>query len=169
MNSWKKFRLILSVVSTGVLSIVSANSEAGRSVRSDSGDIAFESLGGFWGEDFQQNGGPGFDVGRTEFKLKINPNGSARFFTVCMGEGFVKLIGSNETCVASDFARPPTGNYIAVFATDLDDSSGRLARTRGFVDFTAPYRWWQTDPPCGSGGTGSRSKGMLQPSTSRSP
>ena len=59
MNSWKKFRLILSVVSTGVLSIVSANSEAGRAVRSDSGDIAFESLGGFWGDDFQQNRGPG--------------------------------------------------------------------------------------------------------------
>ena len=59
MNSWKKFRLILSVVSTGVLSIVSANSEAGRSVRSDSSDGAFESLGGFWGEDIEQTRGPG--------------------------------------------------------------------------------------------------------------
>lgn len=146
MNSRNRFRPVLSVVSTALLSIVCVSSQAGRSVRSDSGDGAFEFLGGFWGDDTEQFGGPGFDAGLTEFKLKINPNGSARFFTVCMGEGFVKLLSSDQTCAPSDFVGPPTGNYIAVFATDLDDSSGRLVRTRGFVDFTAPYRLWQTDP-----------------------
>ena len=50
MISRKKLRLVLSVVSTGLLSIVCASSQAGRSVRSDSSDNAFESLGGFWGE-----------------------------------------------------------------------------------------------------------------------
>ena len=57
MISRKKFRLVLSVVSTGVLSIVSASSQAGRSVRSDSSDAAFEFLGGFWGTDNRADSG----------------------------------------------------------------------------------------------------------------
>ena len=146
MNSRKKSRLFLSVVSAALLSIVCASSQAGRSVRSDASDGAFEFLGGFWGSDIDQFGGPSFDAGKTDFKLKINPNGKARFFHVCMGEGFVKLIGSDQSCVEADFARPPTGNYIAVFATDFDDSSGRFARTRGFVDSAAPYRLGQAAP-----------------------
>lgn len=145
MNSRKKTRIVLSVISTGLLSIVCASSQAGRSVRSDAGD-SFESLGAFWGNDNEQSGGPGFAAGKTEFKLKISPNGKARFFNVCMGEGFVKLIATDKTCAASDFARPPTGNYIAVFATDFDDSSGRYVRTRGFLDSTEPFRLWQAHP-----------------------
>ena len=38
MNSQKKAKLVLSVLSAGLLSIVSASSQAGRSVRSDAGD-----------------------------------------------------------------------------------------------------------------------------------
>lgn len=148
MISRKTFRLVLSVVSTGVLCVVSASSEAGRSVRSDSSDGAFDSSGGFWGEDaFADPSFPGFDFGRTEFKLKINPNGDARFFTVCMSEdGFLKFKDSSTACVDTDYALPPTGNYIAVFATDLDSSSGLLRHTRGFVDFSAPHRLWQAAP-----------------------
>jgi hypothetical protein len=150
MISRKKLRLVLAVVSTGLLSIVCASSHAGRSVRSDASDDAFEFLGGFWGTNAEQFGGPGFAAGRTEFRLKINPSGNPRFFTVCMSEeGFLKLIGSDHTCADSDYALPPTGNYIAVFATDLDSTSsgfGSLIRTRGFVDFNAPYRLWQAEP-----------------------
>ena len=150
MNSRKKLRLVLSVVSTGLLSIVCVSSQAGRSVRSDSSDDAFEFLGGFWGTDNQQFGEPGFAAGRTEFKLRINPADDARFFTVCMSEeGFLKFKGSSATCTDTDYALPPTGNYIAVFATELDSTSsgfGSLNRTRGFVDFSAPYRLWQADP-----------------------
>ena len=115
-------------------------------MRSDASDGAFEFLGGFWGTDTQQFGDAGFAAGRTEFKLKISPNGKARFFTVCMGEGFVKFVGSDQLCAESDFARPPTGNYIAVFATDLDGSFGQLLRTRGFVDSTAPFKLGQAAP-----------------------
>lgn len=146
MNSRKKTRLVLSVMSTGLLSIVCASSQAGRSVRSDASDSAFEFLGGFWGSDTQAFGDAGFAAGKTEFKLKLKPNGDARFFTVCMGEGFVKLIGSEKSCAEADFARPPTGNYIAVFATDLEGSSGSLIRTRGFVDTNAPFRLGQAAP-----------------------
>ena len=49
MNSRKKPRLVLSVISTGLLSIVCASSQAGRSVRSDSSDGAFEFFGGILG------------------------------------------------------------------------------------------------------------------------
>jgi hypothetical protein len=146
MNSGQKSRLVLCALSVTLLSVVSASSHAGRSVRSDSSDSAFEFLGGFWGTDNEQFGGPSFDVGQTEFKLRINPGGNARYFNVCMGEGFVKLIATNQTCAASDFARPPTGHYIAVFATDLDDSSGRYVRTRGFVDSNPAFRLWQAAP-----------------------
>ena len=148
MNSRKKTRIVLSVISTGLLSIVCASSQAGRSVRSDASDGAFESLGGFWGSDIEQFGDAGFAAGKTEFKLKIRPSGDARFFNVCMGEGFVKLNAADKPCAVSDFTRPPTGNYIAVFATDLDGGSGRLIRTRGFVDQNPPkpFRLWQTHP-----------------------
>ena len=147
MNSRQKSRLVLCAVSTALLSVVSASSHAGRTVRSDSSDGAFDSLGGFWGDDIEQGAVPGFDAGRTEFRLKINPNGEARFFTVCMSEdGFLKFIDGNTACTDADYALPPTGNYIAVFATDLDSSSGLLQHTRGFVDFNPPSRLWQAAP-----------------------
>jgi hypothetical protein len=146
MNSRQKSRLILCVLSTALLGVVSASSFAGRAVRSDSSDSAFNSLGGFWGTDFEQFGGPSFEAGKTEFKLKINPAGTARFFNVCMGEGFIKLIAADLACAAGDFARPPTGNYIAVFATDLEDGSGRYARTRGFVDPNPEFRLGKAKP-----------------------
>jgi hypothetical protein len=146
MNARQQSRLIICALSTALLSVVSTSSYAGRSVRSDASDSAFEFLGGFWGTDNDQFGGPSFDAGRTDFKLKINPGGNARFFNVCMGEGFVKLIATDQTCATADLSRPPTGNFIAVFATDLDDSSGRYVRTRGFVDSNAPYRLWQAKP-----------------------
>lgn len=149
MNSRKKLKLVLTVISTGLLSIVCVTSQAGRSVRSDESDDAFEFLGGFWGSSDQQFGEPGF-AGRTEFKLKINPSSDARFFTVCMSEeGFLKFISSSATCTDTDYALPPTGNYIAVFATELDSTLsgfGSLKQTRGFVDFNAPFRLWQADP-----------------------
>ena len=84
MNSRKKTRLVLSVISAGLLSIVSASSEAGRSVRSDASDGAFEFLGGFWGSDIEQFGDAGFAAGKTEFKLKLRPSGDPHFFNVCM-------------------------------------------------------------------------------------
>lgn len=154
MISRTKQRLVLSVVSTGLLSIVCVSSQAGRSVRSDSSDGAFDFLGGFWGTDNQQFGGPGFDTGTTDFKLRVNPAERAHFFTVCMSEeGFLKLIGKIATCADTDYALPPTGGYIAVFATDLDSTNfGGLIRTRGFVDSIASpgqdplYKLWQTDP-----------------------
>jgi len=146
MNSRKKTRLVLSVISAGLLSIVSASSEAGRSVRSDASDGAFEFLGGFWGSDIEQFGDAGFAAGKTEFKLKLRPSGDPHFFNVCMGEGFVKLIATSKTCADSDFTRPPTGNYIAVFAADLDGSFGRLVRTRGFVDTSEPFKLGQAAP-----------------------
>ena len=107
-------------------------------MRSDASDGAFEFLGGFWGTDNSAVRGAGLRRGRTEFKLRFNPAGDARFFTVCMSEeGFLKLIGSDDTCADSDYALPPTGNYIAVFATDLDSTRHRFwlshpdARVRG--------------------------------------
>jgi hypothetical protein len=146
MNKRQNIRIVFVAIATGLLGLASASSHAGRSVRSDSSDGAFEFLGGFWGSDLEQFGGPGLDAGRTDFRLKISPGGDPRFFNVCMGEGFVKLISTNLTCSNADFARPPGGNYIAVFATDLDDSSGRWIRTRGFVDSNSPYRLWQAVP-----------------------
>jgi hypothetical protein len=133
-------------MTAGLLGLVSADSHAARSVRADSSDSAFDSLGGFWGSDNFQFGGPGFATGRTDFKLKINPNGNARFFNVCMGEGFLRLIGSDLACTASDFTGPPTSSYVAVFATDFDDASGSWIRTRGFVDTVSPYRLGQAAP-----------------------
>ncbi|HEU4689284.1 MAG TPA: hypothetical protein VFS23_13010, partial [Vicinamibacterales bacterium] len=63
--------------------------------------------------------------------------------------GFLRLIGATIACADADYELPPTGNYIAVFATELDSTSagfGALRRTRGFVDTSSPYRLWQTDP-----------------------
>lgn len=150
MISRKNKRLVLSLVSTGLLSIVCVSSQAGRSVRSDASDDAFEFLGGFWGTNNQQFGPPGFDAGRTDFKLRFNPAEGAHFFTVCMSEdGFLKLIGQSAACADTHYALPPAGYYIAVFATDLDSTStgfGSLIRTRGFVDSRAQYHLWQTAP-----------------------
>jgi len=149
MFSRKKVRLVVSVVSSGLLSLVCASSHAGRSVRSDASDSAFEFLGGFWGTDAQQFGGPGFVAGRTEFKLNLGNSAGARYYTVCMSEdGFLKLVGG-DTCADADYALPPTGNYIAVFATDLDSTAagfGSLIRTRGFVDTKSTYRLPQAVP-----------------------
>jgi hypothetical protein len=149
MISLKKKRQVLAVVSTGLLLVVcSSISHAGRSVRSDSGDGAFEFLGGFWGSDTEQFGGPGISV-RTEFKLRINPANAAFYWTVCMSEdGFLKLV-TTDTCADSDYALPPVKPYIAAFATDLDSLSsgfGSYKWTRGFVDTVAQYRLWQTVP-----------------------
>jgi len=150
MNSQKQSRLVLCALATGLLSILSLSSHAGRSVRSDSSDDAFEFLGGFWGTNNQQFGSPGFDAGPTDFKLRLKPSDRPHFFRVCMSEeGFLRLIGKIASCADSDYALPPSQNYIAVFATDLDSSSsgfGSLSRTRGFVDSKAPYKLWQTDP-----------------------
>lgn len=150
MNPSQKSRLFVCVVSAALLSLVSAGSQAGRSVRTDSSDDAFEFLGGFWGSEFGQSGEPGLTV-RTEFKLKLNPSGNARNYTICMSEeGFLKLISASIiTCADSDYDLPPTGNYIAVFATELDSNAsgfGSLAWSRGFVDSKAPFKLWQTDP-----------------------
>ena len=113
-----------------------ASSQAGRSVRSDSSDGAFEFLGGFWGDDTEQFGTLGFDVGRTEFKLNINPDGSARFFTVCMSEdGFLKLISSDTTCADSDYALSTDWELHCGVCDRLGQhlpvSSGPHARIRG--------------------------------------
>jgi hypothetical protein len=148
MFSRKKRRLVVSVVSTGVLSLVCASSHAGRSVRSDASDGAFEFLGGFWGSDTQEFGTTGSE-GRTEFKLNLGNSAGARYYTVCFSEdGFLKLV-TTDVCAGTDYALPPTGNYIAVFATDLDSTStgfGSLTRTRGFVDTRTPYRLFQAVP-----------------------
>ena len=149
MFSRKKVRLVVSVVSSSLLSLVCASSHAGRFVRSDASDSAFEFLGGFWGTDTEQFGGPGFFAGRTEFKLNLGNSAGARYYTVCMSEdGFLKLVGG-DTCADADYALPPTGNYIAVFATDLDSTAagfGSLIRTRGFVDTKSTYRLPQAVP-----------------------
>jgi len=149
MFSRKKSRLVVSVVSSGLLSLVCASSHAGRSVRSDASDSAFDSQGGFWGTDTEQFGVPGFFAGRTEFKLNLGNSAGARYYTVCMSEdGFLKLVGG-DTCADADYALPPTGNYIAVFATDLDSTAagfGSLIRTRGFVDTKSTYRLPQAVP-----------------------
>ena len=61
MYSRKNSRLVVSVaLSSGLLSLVSASSHAGRSVRSDASDGAFEFLGGFWGSDASSLAAPGF-------------------------------------------------------------------------------------------------------------
>jgi len=147
MFSGKKSRLVVSVLSSGLLSLVCTSSHAGRSVRSDASDSAFENLGGFWGSDTQEFGATGSE-GRTPFKLNLGNASGARFYTVCFSEdGFLKLVGS-DTCADTDYALPPTGNYIAVFATDLDSNSGFLFRTRGFVDtkLHVPHRLFQAVP-----------------------
>jgi len=148
MFSWKKSRLVVSVLLSGVLSLVCATSHAGRSVRSDASDNAFEFLGGFWGTDEQQFGGPGF-AGRTEFKLNLGNASGARFYTVCMSEdGFIRFV-TTDTCTDADYALPPTRPYVAVFATDLDSLAtgfGSLIRTRGFVDTKKEYRLPQAVP-----------------------
>ncbi len=146
MISRKKVRLVISVVSSGMLGLVCAASHAGRSVRSDSSDGAFEFLGGFWGTDSESSAVDGFTAGRTQFKLNFNSSG-ARYYTVCMSKnGFVRLI-PGDVCGDENFALPPQRPYIAVFATDLDvTSSGRLAATRGFVDTKTPYRLPEAAP-----------------------
>jgi hypothetical protein len=156
MKSQTRSRLVFCALMTGLMSMQSASGAAGRSVRSDSSDSAFDFQGGFWGTDNQQFGPPGFDAGPTDFKLRLNPAETAHFFRVCMSEdGFLKLIGMSATCANTDYALPQTKAYIAVFATDLDSLStgfGSLIRTRGFVDSkasqtsTPPYKLWQTDP-----------------------
>lgn len=148
MISRNKLKLVLSVVSVGLLSIVSASSHAGRSVRTDASDGAFEFLGGFWGSDNTLFGSPGFEI-RTQFKLNFGNAAGARYYTVCMSEdGFLRFVGTT-TCADADFSLPTTGNYIAVFATDLAfDSSGFGSQvyTRGFVDLKAPYKLPQVVP-----------------------
>lgn len=146
MSNRKKSKFVITVIASGLLGLMSAGSHAGRSVRSDSSDGAFEFLGGFWGSDVEQFGSTGLDAGRTAFKLKLSPSGNARFFNVCMGDGFLRLIPASSACAIADFALPPGGNYIAAYATDLDDSSGRWVHTRGFVDTNAPYNLWQAAP-----------------------
>ena len=42
-------------------------------------------------------------------------------------DGFLKLARQHDTCADADYALPPTGNYIAVFATDLDSLPPDLA------------------------------------------
>src|SRR5688572_21063127 len=83
MVSRKKVRLVFTFASVGLLSLLSATSEAGRSVRSDASDNAFEFLGGFWGDNTEQFGGPGQSV-RTQFKLRFSDSSGARYYTVCM-------------------------------------------------------------------------------------
>jgi hypothetical protein len=147
MFSGKKVRLVVSIVSAGMLGLVCAASHAGRSVRTDAGD-SFDIFGAFWGndsQDFQVT--DGVTAGRTEFKLNFGNSSGARFYTVCMSvDGFIRFI-TNDTCETTDFALPPTRPYIAVFATDLETSNfSTLTRTRGFVDTAAPYRLWQAAP-----------------------
>lgn len=147
MISRKKSRLVLSIVFSGLLSIMCTSSYAGRSVRSDASDSAFDTLGGFWGEDTEQFAVSGIE-GRTEFKLNFGNAAGARFYTFCMSEdGFLRFV-TTDTCDPLLYALPPAGNYIAVFATDLDTSSGfgSLARTRGFVDFKEPHKLPQAVP-----------------------
>jgi hypothetical protein len=145
MQWWKRSKPVLTVVSAVVLTIVSASSDAGRAVRSDSSDTAFDDLGGFWGSDVEQFGA-GIS-GRTQFRLNLGTAAGARFWTFCQSDdGFVRFV-TTDTCDPSAFNLPPTGNYIAVFATDLDSSlAGRLAETRGFVDFADPRRLPQAVP-----------------------
>jgi hypothetical protein len=163
MTTRKKVRLVISAVSMGMLGLVCATSNAGRSVRSDASDGAFDFLGGFWGDNQQDAGVAGVTAGRTQFKLKFNSS-DARYYTVCMSEdGFIRFI-RDEVCSDSDFALPPTRPYIAVFATDLDSSFsfGGLTRARGFVDTATPYRlpeavpaqrfWWSGISLAGDGG-----------------
>jgi hypothetical protein len=163
MFSRKKVRLVVSFASVGFLTLVSATSDAGRSVRSDASDGAFNFLGGFWGDNAQQFGAPGFGA-RSEFKLNLGNAAGARYYRICMSEdGFIKLSAASS-CVDTDYALPPTGNYIAVFATDLDSTSagfGSLIRTRGFVDTRTTYRlpeaapamrfWWNAVTLAGDG------------------
>lgn len=147
MTTHHRSKWAVCAVAAGVMATVSATSHAGRAIRADASDGAFEFLGGFWGDDNRQFGGPSFDVGKTEFKLRLNPNHPARYYNVCMGEGFIKLIAVNAACAAGDFASPPTANYIAVFAADFDDLNGSFIRTRGFVDPKPnPYRLGQAIP-----------------------
>lgn len=145
MNSRSRVRLAVCAVSAAMLCALSAPSHAGRSVRSDSGDGAFEFLGGFWGTDNQQFG-PGVEAGQTPFKLKFRPKGGAHYYKVCMSEGFVTLIATDASCADADYARPPAGNYIAAFAADQEDGSGSFIATRGFVDVKPPFRMGQAAP-----------------------
>jgi hypothetical protein len=53
MNSRKKTRIVLSVISTGLLSIVCASSQAGiRALRAGDSFVP----GAFWGNDNEQSG-----------------------------------------------------------------------------------------------------------------
>src|SRR5262245_44224592 len=145
MQLWKTSRPVLSAVSAAVLIMVSASSDAGRAVRSDSSDTAFDDLGGFWGMDVLQFGA-GIE-GRTQFRLNFGTAAGARFWTFCQSDdGFVRFV-TTDVCDPTAFNLPPAGNYIAVFATDLDSSlAGALQETRGFVDFNEPNRLPQAVP-----------------------
>lgn len=151
MFSHTRIKLVSSVVSLALLSIVCTSSDAGRAVRSDSGDSAFDTLGGFWGDgpngtEQSDFGVPGVE-GRTQFRLNLGNAAGPRIYTFCMSEeGFLRLVTS-DTCDPTDYALPPAGNYIAVFATDLDSNTGGgLTRTRGFVDFKDPHKLPQAVP-----------------------
>jgi hypothetical protein len=151
-----------------MLGLVCASSYAGRSVRSDASDGAFEFLGGFWGDNVQNFGVTGVTAGRTQFKLNFGNSSGARYYTVCMSEdGFLRFI-TGTTCSETDFALPPVKPYIAVFATDLDSAAtgfGGLIYTRGFVDTKTPYRlpeavpaqrfWWNAVVLAGDSGLNS--------------
>ena len=100
MISRNKLKIVLSVVSVGLLSIVSANSHAGRSVRTDSSDGAFDFQGGFWGGDNTLFGTPGNEI-RTQFKLNFGDARGSHYYTVCMSEdGFLKFV-TTTTCTDS--------------------------------------------------------------------
>jgi hypothetical protein len=145
MQFWKTGKPVLSAVSAAVLIMVSASSDAGRAVRSDSSDTAFDILGGFWGENFEQFGA-GIS-GRTQFRLNFGTAAGARFWTFCQSDDGIVRFVTTDTCDPAAFNLPPTGNYIAVFATDLDSSlGGSLIETRGFVDFNPPHRLPQAVP-----------------------
>jgi hypothetical protein len=120
-----------------MLGLVCAASHAGRSVRSDASDSAFDFLGGFWGSDVEEFNVQGVTAGRTQFKLNLGNSAGARFYTICMSKhAFIRLV-TTATCADTDFQLPPAKHYIAVFATNLDLSQGSLAYTRGFVDTKA--------------------------------
>jgi hypothetical protein len=116
-------------------------------VRADSSDNAFNFSGEFWGENQPfVSEGTTVAAGKTAFKLKLGPKSNAKYYNVCMGEGFIKLISASAACADTDLAGPPTGNYIAVFATDFEDGSGGAFYGRGFVDPKAPYLMGQALP-----------------------
>ena len=103
--------------------------------------------GGAITSQFGARSGAGFEVGKTEFKLKIEPQRQGALLRGLHGRGLREAHRRRPTCADADFAPPADGKlHRGVRNRPRRQLSGRFVRTRGFVDHHAPYKLGQAHP-----------------------